>query len=556
VAKRPDQMTRAELIEHVRELRANENERGLRRTILELEVFREELRQQNEELINAQRELEWSRNRYVELFDSAPVGYVTFDDKGVIEEINLTGAQMLGGTEPARLVGRPFLFAVAESHAFLDHLRRSRDERGQQPIVSELVLRRTDGSTLPVEARTLPVKNVGRPLFRTTLSDLTERHRVEEERRRLELRAQVAQEANEAKDRLLAVLSHELRNPLAAISAGASLLAEAEGLPERFAAAVERIRRNVAAEARLINDLLDASRLRHGKLRVDRQPVDLHVVVEDAVAALRGESPGLALEVSLRAENPLVEGDAMRLGQVISNLLRNAREAVADGGSVRLTTTNGPQGVLLQVADTGCGIEPGDLARIFDPFEHARTNLEEKGLGLGLSISKTLVETHGGRIHAWSGGVGEGAAFEVELPVLPAQNGGAAAPPAPAVRRAPPLTLRILLVDDHRDTAESLAMLLRQRGFEVVVAYSMASALEKASSGFDLLISDLGLPDGSGRELAERLAAGGPIRAIALSGYGAEADVAASRAAGFRAHLVKPVEPARLLRVIERVSAA
>jgi PAS domain S-box-containing protein len=553
MAKPAEHMTRAELIALVEELRAGGPEHALRHTILELQVFREELRQQNEELVRAQRELEWSRDRYVELFDSAPVGYVTFDAQGVVEEINLTGARMLG-QETTRLVGRPFLFCVAEPDAFLAHLGECR--RSGEDVTSEIVLRGAQGASVPVEMRSRVVKNMGRTLFRTTLSDLTERRRVEEERRNLELRARVAQEANEAKDRLLAVLSHELRNPLAAISAGASLLAETEGLPERVAAAVERIRRNVAAEARLINDLLDASRLRHGRLRVDRQPVDLHFVIEDAVATLRAESPALALEASLCAENPLVEGDAMRLGQVLSNLLRNARDAVARGGSIALTTANAPEGIVLTVADTGCGIEPGDLPRIFDAFEQGRTNPEEAGLGLGLAISKNLVEAHGGTIQCSSAGAGRGATFEVLLPVLPAEAGARPATRAASAPQAALTPLRILLVDDHQDTAESLALLLRQRGFEVVVAYTMASALEHAASGFDLLISDLGLPDGSGRELAKRLASGGPIRAIALSGYGGDADVAASRAAGFRAHLVKPVEPARLLRVIERVSAA
>ena len=179
----------------------------------------------------------------------------------------------------------------------------------------------------------------------------------------------------------------------------------------------------------------------------------------------------------------------------------------------------------------------------------------EHGLGLGLAICKSLVEAHGGAIHAWSPGAGHGSSFEVVFPALPAGTRVREALP-PGKRPAAPSALRILLVDDHEDTAESLAMLLRQRGFEVEVAFSMQSALEKAASGFDMLISDLGLPDGNGRELAERLSAAGPIRAIALSGYGSEADVAASRKAGFGAHLVKPVEPARLLRVIELVSAA
>lgn len=554
MARAPEQMTRAELIELVRQLRANDTERALRRTILELEVFREEVRQQNEELVAAQSELEWSRNRYLELFDLAPVGYVTFDANGVVEEINLTGARMLGEEVP-RLVGRPFLFSVSEPRDFIVHLTRCRESEGD--VVSEVVLRRSDGGSLPVELRSRAVRKDGRLLVRTTLGDLTESRRLEAERRSLELRAQVAREANEAKDRLLAVLSHELRNPLAAISAGANLLGETKGLPETVAAAVERIRRNVAAEARLINDLLDASRLRHGKLRIERRPVDLHVVLADAVEALRAEAPEVELELALGATHPVVQGDAMRLGQVAANLLRNARQATAQGGRIRVATADAPgPRVVLSVADTGRGIAAADLARIFDAFESGRSTEEGGGLGLGLAISRSLVAAHGGEIRAHSEGTGRGAVFEVELTVASAEAPARTAPRAPAAGRGSVSALRILLVDDHRDTAESLAMLLQQRGFEVLLADSVASAIEQAARGFDVLVSDLGLPDGNGHELVERLAARGPLRAIALSGYASDADVAASRAAGFEAHLVKPVEPARLVRLIEKVAAA
>jgi hypothetical protein len=392
-------------------------------------------------------------------------------------------------------------------------------------------------------------------LVRRLRSGESKRLRLEAERDRLELRAKVASEANEEKDRLLAVLSHELRNPLAAISAGASLLGEVKGLPESLAAAVERIRRNVAAEARLIEDLLDASRLRHGKLRIERRVVDVHVVLEDAVAALGAEAPEPAIALALEAAHPFVEGDAMRLGQVAANLLRNARDAVAGGGSIRLATADLPDGrIVISVEDNGCGIEAADLARIFGPFEQsARVDGDGRGLGLGLAICKSLVDAHGGEIRAHSSGPGRGARFEVELPVL-SRGAHAQAVPRKAPERGS--SLRILLVDDHRDTADSLAMLLRQRGYQVAVAHSVASALEQADVGFDVLVSDLGLPDGDGRELVEQLAARGPLRAIALSGYGGEDDVAASLAAGFEAHLVKPVEPSRLLRAIERVAAA
>ena len=183
--------------------------------------------------------------------------------------------------------------------------------------MSEITLRTRGGKPLPVEMRSHPARSEGRALFRTTLTDLSERRRAEAERNELALREQVAREANEAKDRFLAILSHELRGPLAAISAAANLLAEEPSLPASLRDPVERILRNTSVEARLVTDLLDASRLRHGKLRLERRAVDLHVVVEEAIAALRSESPGLEVELALEAGRPLVKGDRARLGQVL-----------------------------------------------------------------------------------------------------------------------------------------------------------------------------------------------------------------------------------------------
>jgi PAS domain S-box-containing protein len=559
VTKPLAQMTRAELMEEVRRLRSGEVEQTLRRTILELQVFREEVRQQNEELVDAQKRLEWTANRYAELYDSAPVGYVTFDAEGVVEEINLTGARLLGREVP-HLVGSVFFPHVEDRELWATHVTRCRGSRGHD-VVTELALRTASGRALPVELRTRPILAEGRMLFRTTITDLSERRRAEEERRELLVRERVAREANEAKDQFLAILSHELRNPLAAISAGASALAEHRHLPAALDETVARIRRNVMSEARLITDLLDASRLRHGKVRIERRPVDLHVVVADAIAGLRTEFPDLDVRLELGATQHQVRGDATRLGQVIANLLRNAREATRERGEIRIVTWNpSADRLVVSVIDTGRGIASDQLPHLFTTFGAPRPHREPgEGLGLGLVISKGLVEAHGGELDVRSGGAGQGARFDVELATLPKSEQVAPSEPlaeAGAEAARPHESLRILLVDDHRDTAESLAMLLEQRGFHVLLADSVASALERAKLGFDVLISDLGLPDGDGRELATRLAERGPLRAIALSGYGTDADLAASREAGFRAHLVKPVEPSRLLKVIARVAAA
>jgi PAS domain S-box-containing protein len=555
MTKPVERMTRAELIAEMKRLQGGETEQTLRRTVLELQVFREEVRQQNDELIHAQKRLEWTVARYAELYDSAPVGYVTFDESGIVQEMNQTGARMLG-REVHHLVGQPFLFCVESSETFYGHLKRCRSEAGD--VVTEVRLRCAEDGRLPVELRSRVTQWQGRRVFRTTITDLSERHRAEAERQELVVRERVAREANEAKDHFLAILSHELRNPLAAISAGASVLAEDGTLPAPLAETVARIRRNVMSEARLITDLLDASRLRHGKVRLERRTLDLHTVLADSLAGLRSEFADLDVRLSLEATEHQVQGDATRLGQVISNLLRNARDAVAGGGEIRLVTWNpSPGRVCVSVVDTGRGMEAERLSNLFVPFGQAREQREAgEGLGLGLVISKGLVEAHGGTIVARSAGPERGARFDVELPALAPAEQRPAPTPDPEAGDGTLGALRILLVDDHRDTAESLALLLEQRGFQVLMADSVASALDRAQQGFDLLISDVGLPDGDGRELAKRLAEQGPLRAIALSGYGGDADVAASRDAGFRAHLVKPVEPARLLKTIARVAAA
>jgi PAS domain S-box-containing protein len=551
MAKRRNRMTRAELLEELRRHDAGEVAEAMRRSIFQLQVFREEVTQQNEELIDAQRRLERARDRFADLYDSAPVGYLTVDASGVVEEINLTGARLLG-QERERIVGNPLLFAVAERRVFLEHLSRCR--RGDASVVSEITLRARGARLLPVEMRSHRVQSEGRALFRTTLTDLSERRRAEAERNELALREQVAREANEAKDRFLAILSHELRGPLAAISAAANLLEEEPALPAPLRDSVERILRNTAAEARLITDLLDASRLRYRKLRVERKPVDLHVVVEDAIAALRSESPGIAIELALEAARPVVKGDRTRLGQVLSNLLRNAREATAKGGEIRVVTSNPtPERTVLSVIDTGCGIERDELNRIFNPFEQGEPGSRgDGGLGLGLAITKGLVEAHGGGIQADSAGRGMGARFDVELPASAEPVAERVDPePEPQTHR-----LRVLLVDDDLDSLELVARLLEHRGLQVMVADSVASALARAEQGFDVLVSDLALPDGTGHDLARQLASKGPLRAIALSGYSGDEDLRAGRDAGFRAHLVKPVDPSNLVRTIARVAAA
>lgn len=370
-----------------------------------------------------------------------------------------------------------------------------------------------------------------------------------------------AQRANAAKDQFLATLSHELRTPLSPVLAVVSALESDPRLRELIGGALAVIRRNVELEARLIDDLLDLTRVSRGKLELHLQPADLRDALAHALQSCSAEEDGkwIAVETELAAIDHTVCADVPRLTQVFWNLLKNAFKFTPDGGTVRVRTRQQADGIAVEVADTGMGIDPDLLPRIFDSFEQGERSITRRfgGLGLGLAISKALVELHKGWITASSGGEGQGSTFTVWLPRASAEAGVpalllAAADGdgnAPDLRQEKPL--RILLVEDHTDTAAALAELLDLLGHRVVVAHSVASGLAAATAalageGLDLLISDLGLPDGSGHDLMRELTGWSGVRGIALSGYGTEKDVRASHEAGFALHLTKPVDLERL----------
>jgi PAS domain S-box-containing protein len=399
--------------------------------------------------------------------------------------------------------------------------------------------------------------------------DISDNKRAEAELRRAH---EEARAANEAKDRFLATLSHELRTPLTPVLAVVSSLERDPELQERFRSELEMIRRNVELEARLIDDLLDLTRIARGKLELHRRSVDIRRVLEHALETAASDlaSRRLRLTTDLAAmDDHTLSADAPRLTQVFWNLLSNAIKFTPPGGEVAVRSWIEPHGgggedVVVEVADTGIGIDPEVLPRIFDAFEQADRQITRRfgGLGLGLAVSRAIVELHGGRLVAASDGVGRGAVFQVRLPLGPVQgdldDSGVSftrpQPSGPATSKE--RLLRILLVEDHPDTAEAMADLLRLMGHQVTVAGTVASALETAGSvGFDLVVSDIGLPDGSGQDLMRQLVSRHGLRGIALSGYGMEEDVLKSREAGFSAHLIKPVTP-QILRDAIRQAAS
>jgi len=367
--------------------------------------------------------------------------------------------------------------------------------------------------------------------------------------------------ANAAKDQFLAQLSHELRSPLTPVIAMVGEL-EAE-LPdsEPVKGALEVVRRNVELEARLIDDLLDITRISKGKLQLSFEPISIHQILQRAYEICRNEIEAKNLEVNfaLRAAHPYVEGDPARLQQVFWNLIKNSVKFTPEKGRISIETLNpAPNNIEVRVIDTGIGIEPQAIDKIFDAFEQGQSDITRRfgGLGLGLTISKTLIDAHGGHIRVQSTGKNQGATFTVELNTVerPIERDGHGED-VPADRKrdvAVTSDRRLLLVDDHYDTCLSMKRMLERRGYQITVAHSAEQAVEKVrTQEFDLLISDIGLPDRSGYELMRELRLNKRFPGIALSGFGSEQDVNQAREAGFAEHLTKPINFERLEKTIQ-----
>jgi CheY-like chemotaxis protein len=385
-------------------------------------------------------------------------------------------------------------------------------------------------------------------------TDITERKEAEQS---LLQAKNTADQANRAKDQFMARLSHELRTPLTPVLlAMAQWQLQAE-LPPELRDDLTMMRRNLDLEARLLDDLLDVSRIVNGKMMLRRGIIDVHQKIADSleIVAADVQMRQLKLVVRLQAARTWMDGDPARIQQVIWNLLSNAIKFTPEGGSIAVGTVNdADEHILVQITDSGMGITPELMPRLFKPFEQGgeQTTRGYGGLGLGLAICRSVAEMHGGSIAAQSEGPGRGANFTLRLPTVALPGTKRSAPvthqPGPIRGRC----RRILLVEDHPDTARLLSRVLGSWGYEVRVAQSVASGLEAASPPFDLLISDLGLPDGTGHDLMRQLRARGPLKAIAVSGYGMEEDQQRSREAGFLAHLTKPVNLAELRSVLRR----
>ena len=384
---------------------------------------------------------------------------------------------------------------------------------------------------------------------------MAERRRAEAA---IEQQKAAVETANRTKDKFLAMLSHELRTPLTPVIAALDTLEADTAQSEESKASLAMIRRNVELESQLIADLLDLTRIAKGKLELKFDSIDAHEAVLNVIEICRAEANAKNLHVypDLRAGAHHVSADTAKFQQIIWNLLKNAIKFTGEDGEIIISSSNPePQTVVITVRDTGIGVEPDIMERIFDPFEQGEASFQGRfgGLGLGLAISKSLAQAHGATLLARSEGRDRGTAFLLTMKTVPPQQRPVKSAAAPPETR----TLRILLVDDHQDTCTALERLLVRRGHLVAPAHNVRSAMEAAvRNQFDLLISDIALPDGTGMDLMMQLRAICGIPGIAISGFGNNGDIEKSLQAGFSEHLVKPVKLEKLQAAMERAVGA
>ncbi len=478
------------------------------------------------------------------------------DPKGNVMTWN-TGAEKIKGYRAGEIIGKNFACFYTAEDVAADRPQRNLREAARLGHVRDQGLRiRKDGSTFEAEVVLTALydhKGNIRGYSKVT-RDITDQIRSRE----FEAEKIAAEKANKTKDDFLAALSHELRTPLTPALAAAMYLEDnAEKLPPEFVEDVQLIKRNVKLQARLIDDLLDLTRITRGKLRLDLDICDAHDVIRNAVeiAGSAITSKDLKVSTKFNAKQHHIRADCIRLQQVFWNLINNAVKFTPHGGQVAIRTFNNDSGRFhFEITDHGIGIEPDRLASLFKPFEQADPSVTRQfgGLGLGLAISKHLVQLHRGTIEAESRGRSFGSTFKVTLETVRAElattrRGSRAA-------RRPPKPLRILLVEDHRDTRRTLSRLLTHFGHEVLAADNVHRALEIIGSGeIDVLLCDIGLPDGSGYEVITQAKGKRPIHAVALTGFGTEEDIRRSKEAGFDLHLVKPIDLHELQTVLEKV---
>jgi signal transduction histidine kinase/CheY-like chemotaxis protein len=502
-----------------------------------------------------------------DLYENAPCAYLSTLGDGTIIRANQTLLTWLNRPRDSVVGQLRFqqLLSVGSQIYYETHYAPLLQMQG---VVNEIALemRRADGSACPVVASARQVLNADgtHRLNRVTLFDSTDRRRYEHEllvaRRQAEAAVGELAEADRRKNEFIATLAHELRNPLAPIRAGVEILRRSEDKSAMLNDVTAMMDRQVTQIGRLIEDLLDISRIGQEKLSLRFVPVDLVSVVHHAIEMSEPllRNAGLTFTVDLAGAPIYISADAARLAQAIGNVLNNASKFTPRGGAVSIALERHNGEALIRVRDTGIGIEPAELSRIFELFAQAKSSLHRpEGLGIGLALARGLVERHGGQVSVHSEGRGRGAEFVIRLPVL-------AEPPAsvrPSFDRGTEhgaaIARRILIVDDNVDSAQAIAMLLNLGGHDVRVAHDGIEAVEAcAQFAPHVMLLDIGLPTLSGYEVAERIRQqpGPQPVLVALTGWGQPDDRRRSAVAGFDLHLEKPVDHAALVRLINELA--
>lgn len=512
----------------------------------ELQVREIELQLQNEKLRNAQLQLTQSHDRYVNLYDSAPVACLSLDTDSTILECNLMAARLLDD-QRGRLVGHRLAPVLnRDSRDDLHRLLLAVAESGEQRACG-LNLRRREGTVLPVWFEAALARGTAgtERQFRCTMFDRSEQARAEAALR----------EADRRKDEFLAVLAHELRHPLVPISNALAILDHERASDSEKRAALQMVERQTRQLGRLVEDLLDISRVSRGELQLRHSQVELGALLAEVAEAAAPQIAEAGVKFSfVPPSSPVwVRADPVRLTQVFANLISNAVKFTGSSGLVTIGVGQHGTQALIEVTDSGLGIAAQDLPRLFAKFSRfgERGQGRAPGHGIGLWLSQDLVHLHGGRIEAASGGVGEGTRMSVYLP-LSQQSQAATA--ATDVAESPPVRRRILVVDDDRAVADSSATLLRLHEQAVELAYDGAGAIAAAQRFHpDVVLLDIGLPLMEGNDTCRalrQLPGGDQMTIVAVTGWSDEENRRKSIAAGFDAYLVKPVVWDELQRIV------
>jgi PAS domain S-box-containing protein len=517
----------------------------------ELKVAEEELAAQNLELESAHASLEAERRRYREFFMSAQEGYLVTDHTGTIIEGNEAASRLLGASL-ANLAGKPLaMFVVANERAAFQRWVRSIRNRELGVATHEEVHVNTLGRERSFRCSFTFWRTddnlTGGPSLRWALHDLSDRDRALERDR--------FEEQAVRKDEFLAVLAHELRNPLAAITlAAAQLTRRVEPGDERMTRAAETVKRHTAQLARLVDDLIDVSRVYHGKIALQSQVVELSELVAAAVSTVQPllRMKRHLLSIDRDAEPLWVKADPLRLQQVLVNLLDNAAKYTPDGGriEVRMRRTGGR--AVVAVRDFGIGIPPDMIEHIFGLFEQGSGGTS--GLGIGLTLVRELMRMHGGTVEAYSAGIDQGSEFVISLSLVHEPAEMEETPAAAVTERSPATAASVLIVDDNRDAADLVGMALEELGHAVRIAYSAEKAQELVS-GCVVALVDLAMPTMDGFALAPLLRRLEPsIALIAMTGYNDDHHRGAAEQVGFKHYVLKPVDIGELDELVRAVA--